>query len=102
MILLLVPFAVLAAAAIRGQASSSAIWLGAASFFLVILSVPHGFLVSLPPRFSLLDYSVPFFTVLAAISPRWLLKSLTDNWFFALTMLAYASAYQLTIEQPAH
>jgi multidrug transporter EmrE-like cation transporter len=101
MILLLVPFAVLAAAVVRGQASSSAIWLGAASFFLVILSVPHDFLVSLPPRFSLLDYSVPFFTVLAAISPRWLLKLLTDNWFFALTTLAYASAYRLAIEQPA-
>ncbi|MGD0076141.1 MAG: glycosyltransferase family 87 protein [Candidatus Binataceae bacterium] len=96
MILLLVPFAVLAAQAIRGQASSSAIWLGAASFFLVILSVPPDFLVSLPPHFSLLDYSVSFFTILAAILPRWLLRLLTDNWFFALTILAYASVYRLT------
>ena len=99
MILLLVLFAVLAAAAIRGEASSLAIWLGAASFFLVILSVPYDFLVSLPPRFSLLEYSVPFFTILAAALPQSLLKFLTDNWFFALTITAYASAYQLTTEQ---
>ena len=98
MALLLVLFAVLAAAAIRGQASTLAMCLGGASFFLVIVSVPHDFLVSLPSRFSLLDYSVPFFAILAKVLPQLLLTFLANSWFFALTIMAYASAYRLTTE----
>ncbi|MGD0073500.1 MAG: glycosyltransferase family 87 protein [Candidatus Binataceae bacterium] len=100
MTMFLILFAILAAAALRGRAPSSAIWLGAASFILVILSVPRDFIIALPPRFSLTEYSVPFFSILATILPRPVLILVENNWLFALTILAYASAYQLTTNSP--
>jgi hypothetical protein len=95
MILLLVPLAVVAAAAIRGDAPSLATWLAAISFFLIVLVVPSDFLVSLPPHFSLIDYPASGFMKVGASFPQRLVTIVADVWFFALTILAYLSAYLL-------
>jgi len=79
MVPLLFPLLVLAAAAIRGQASSLAIWLAASSFFLT------RFPVILAPLY-------PFF-------PSWLRYALDQNYPALMAFLVYASAYRLTTEQ---
>ncbi len=80
MVLLLFLFAILAAAAIRGQASSLAIWLGLASF--------------LPASFLLLPL-VAIVNLFPAALTHWF----WTNWWAILTLLAYASAWQLTKTQ---
>jgi hypothetical protein len=77
MVLLLAPFAVLAVAAIRGQASPLAIWLGLASFLLLSF---------LTPAFDMLLAALP------ALPAYWL----NTNFYALLTLLAYASAWRLT------
>ena len=80
MLLLLFAFAVLAAAAIRGEASSLAIWLGAVSFLL------DSFLMR--PLAILIDACPP-------VLSDWL----STNALAVLTLLAYASAWRLTTQK---
>jgi len=101
MILLLPTFAVVGAAAIRGQARSSAVWLASISFLLIVLVVPADFLVSLPPLFSLIDYTDSYFMRVGSFLPHEFVKTLADVWFFVMTIMAYTAAYRLTIESPS-
>jgi len=79
MILLLFLFATLAVAAIRGKASSLAIWLGLVSFFLGCL--------------------LPLLDIFDAILPPAPANWLETNWLALLTLLAYASAWRLTTQK---
>ena len=79
MVLLLVPFAQLAAAANRGEASRRALWMGGASYILAQLS--------------------PETVVgLVAVLPSSLAPLLAESWFPCATLLAYGSAYCLTVD----
>jgi len=81
MVLFLFGFAVLATAAIHGEASSLAIWLGLASFLpMVFLNLADICIRALPPL------------------PQHLLRT---NLFAVLALLAYASVWRLTTEPPA-
>ncbi len=77
-VVLLFPLLVLAVAAIRGQASSLAIWLGATGFFL--------------SRFPVI------FNLLYPFMPLPLGYALDQNYAAVMAFLIYASAYRLTTE----
>jgi hypothetical protein len=78
MVLLLVPYAELAAAANRREASRRALWMGGASYVLTQLS--PGVLTAL------------------SILPAAVGGPLAWSWFPCLTLLAYGSAYCLTVD----
>ena len=78
MVVLLFPLLLLAGAAIRGQASSLAIWLAASSFLLTLFPV--------------------IFNLLYPFMPLSLGYALDQNYVAVMAFLVYASAYRLTTE----
>ena len=81
MVLLLVPYAELAIAINRGEASPRAIWSGAASYGLAQLSPV-------------------MFAALQALLPMSVVTPIAQCWFPCATLLAYGSAYWLTVDPP--
>jgi len=79
MVLLLVPYAGLAVAANRGEASRRAIWTGVASYALT-------------------QFSPEAFAGLQAILPWSVVLPLAKGWYPCATLLAYGSAYWLTVD----
>lgn len=79
MVLLLVPYAELAVAVNRGEASWRAIWTGAASYALT-------------------QFSPEAFAGLQAILPWSVVLPLAKGWYPCATLLAYGSAYWLTVD----
>ncbi len=81
MVLLILPYAVLAKAAARGRASQPAIVIGVASYVLT-----QAWAIAL--------------AAIAFVAPPAILRALEQNWFCLMTLLVYLAVFLLAVERP--